>query len=131
MVKSFSIACQELSGENSTAKSRHHVITLTPSFPGRWALISELWPSTIPPKVSRHCTVNSSKHERRSGDDHEMWHEIREGRDEKIYSPKNVLGLPSTTVSQGSEDQEEKKVSLIFNSIVYNSISIVLYISHS
>lgn len=56
-----------------------------------------------------------------------MWHEIREGRDEKIYSPKNVLGLPSTTVSQGSEDQEEKKVILIFNSIVYNIISIHIF----
>lgn len=126
MVKSFSIACQQTSGENSTGKTQHHVITLTPSFPGCRALISEAVALHHPPKVSHHCTANSSKHERRSGDGHEMWHEIQEGRPEKICRPKNLVGLPFTAVSQGREEQRESQTNIQWSILYFTKFSKIL-----
>lgn len=108
LVKRFSIACQEASGENSSPCD--HANPLFPWTPGTYQRAVVLH---HPPKVSHHCTVNSSKRERSSGDGHEMCHEIQEGRVEKIFFWFTIYN------SIGKAQREKAKFNLVSNGILY------------
>lgn len=79
-----------LRAKSLQGKTWRHVIMLTPSFPGRRALISELWPSTIPQKSA--IIVLSTQASMREGVVMTMkcGMKFRKGELKKFTDPKTI-----------------------------------------